>query len=194
MSPDPARPLIRALVAGIRPHDEREAADRRWTLDWVDSGAPLFRVAKPATPPRHLVVYAVLVDERRASVLLVDHLKARAWLPPGGHVDPDEDPRRTVVREVEEELGIAAPFHPGLGRDPFFLTVTPTRGADPHTDVTLWFVLEGDQRVPVTPDLGEFAEVRWFGLEDGGGWAADRFDPEMSRFMAKLGKAGGQVA
>ncbi|WP_344494002.1 NUDIX hydrolase [Nonomuraea monospora] len=188
MRPGPER-LVRTLVEELSPHDDREAADRRWALEWVDSGAPLFRVAKPATPPHHLVVYAVLVDERRDAVLLVDHRKARAWLPPGGHVDPGEDPRRTVLREAEEELGLAARFHPALGREPFFLTVTRTRGADSHTDVTLWFVLEGDQRAAVTPDLREFAEVRWFGLGDGSRWEAERFDPEMSRFVAKLSAA-----
>ncbi|MFD0467089.1 NUDIX domain-containing protein [Nonomuraea thailandensis] len=143
---DESRELVRALVEEMTPHDGREAADLKWTLDWVDSGAPLFRVAKPATPPCHLVAYAALVDRGRASVMLVDHLKARAWLPPGGHVDPGEDPRRTVLREVEEELGIAGRFHPVLGSAPFFLTVTRTRGADAHTDVSLWFVLEGISR------------------------------------------------
>ncbi|GAA4968687.1 8-oxo-dGTP pyrophosphatase MutT (NUDIX family) [Nonomuraea thailandensis] len=189
---DESRELVRALVEEMTPHDGREAADLKWTLDWVDSGAPLFRVAKPATPPCHLVAYAALVDRGRASVMLVDHLKARAWLPPGGHVDPGEDPRRTVLREVEEELGIAGRFHPVLGSAPFFLTVTRTRGADAHTDVSLWFVLEGDQQAPITPDLAEFAEVRWFALGGGARWAPDRFDPEMSRFVAKL-EAGGFV-
>ncbi|MEV0824087.1 NUDIX hydrolase [Nonomuraea rubra] len=187
---DQSRALVRALVEGVSPHDAREAADRRWTLDWVDSGAPLFRVARPATPPRHLVVYAALVDRGRSSMMLVDHRKARAWLPPGGHVDPGEDPRRTVLREVEEELGLAGRFDPVLGSAPFFLTVTRTRGADPHTDVTLWFVLEGDERAPITPDLAEFAEVRWHALGDGARWASDAFDPEMSRFVAKLSAAG----
>jgi 8-oxo-dGTP pyrophosphatase MutT (NUDIX family) len=48
--------------------------------------------------------------------MLVDHIKAGCWLLPGGHVDDGEDPRVTVVREAEEELAIAARFHPGLGK------------------------------------------------------------------------------
>jgi hypothetical protein len=47
---DQPRSVIRALVEGVSPHDAREARDRQWMLDWVDSGAPLFRLAKPATP------------------------------------------------------------------------------------------------------------------------------------------------
>lgn len=30
------------------------------------------------------------------------------WLPPGGHVEPGEDPWQTVVRECREELHIDA--------------------------------------------------------------------------------------
>jgi 8-oxo-dGTP diphosphatase len=62
-----------------------------------------------------------LLDETARSVMLVDHAKARAWLMPGGHVDPDEDPRVTVVRELEEEPQIAPRFHARFGDAPFFL-------------------------------------------------------------------------
>ncbi|MGI5292672.1 NUDIX domain-containing protein [Nonomuraea polychroma] len=187
--PSEPRSLLRALVAGVAPHDAKEAADRQWMLDWVDSGAQLYRLAKPATPPQHLAVYAALVDEHRRSVMLVDHVKAKAWVMPGGHVDEGEDPRRTVVRELDEELRITPRFHPAFGSAPMFLTVTQTRGADSHTDVTLWFVFEGDQQVPITPDAAEFTDVRWFGLDDGTCWAAGQFDPGMARFMAKLSAA-----
>jgi 8-oxo-dGTP pyrophosphatase MutT (NUDIX family) len=59
-------------------------------------------------PPKHLVSYAVLIDPRDASVFLVDHILAGLALPPGGHVEPGEDPADTVRREAMEELGIQA--------------------------------------------------------------------------------------
>ena len=40
-------------------------------------------------------------------VLLVNHINAGLWLPPGGHVEPDEHPAQTASREALEELGIA---------------------------------------------------------------------------------------
>ncbi|MFI9591195.1 NUDIX domain-containing protein [Nonomuraea sp. NPDC052265] len=190
---DGPRSVVRDLVAGVSPYDDKEAADRTWMLDWVASGAQLFRLAKPATPPQHLAVYAALLDEESGSVMLVNHVKANAWLMPGGHVDDGEDPRRTIVRELDEELRISPPFHPRFGDDPFFLTVTQTRGAHSHTDVTMWFVFKGDQRTPITPDPAEFSDVRWFALETAG-WAADQFDPGMARFVAKLSNALDRVA
>lgn len=185
------RAVVRDLVTRVRPYDDQEAEDQRWMLEWINSGAPLFRLEKPATPPRHLAVYAALVDEGSRSVLLVDHAKARAWLMPGGHVDPDEDPRWTVVRELDEELRIAPPFHPATGSAPFFLTVTQTRGAYSHTDVTLWFVFQADRQVPVLPDPAEFSAVQWHEL-DRPGWAAEEFDPGMARFAAKLSQVLGR--
>lgn len=55
---DGIRPLICDLVAMVTPLDAREAEDRRYMLECAASGAPLFRVEKPAVPPRHLAVYS----------------------------------------------------------------------------------------------------------------------------------------
>jgi hypothetical protein len=63
-----------------------EADHRADALAWVRSDAPIWRTSKPATPPRHLVAYFVLVDASARSCLLVDHRLAQLWLPTGGTV------------------------------------------------------------------------------------------------------------
>jgi 8-oxo-dGTP diphosphatase len=55
---------------------------------------------------RHLTATGFLVHEGR--VLLHWHRKNRLWLPFGGHIEPNEDPVQTVLREIEEECGVAA--------------------------------------------------------------------------------------
>ena len=141
----------------------------------------------PDTPPKHLVVYFVPVDLGRRRLLLGDHRKSGLWLPPGGHVEDGEDPRLAVTRECREELGIAAEFDDDK---PLFLSVTPTRGANSHLDVDLWFVLRVTRPAArITPDPREFNGIRWFGLDEPRDWPADTFDPEMHRFAAKLGSA-----
>jgi 8-oxo-dGTP diphosphatase len=180
------REVVHNLVTGIEPYDDREAQDRVTTLEWVRSGAPLFRTAPPATPDRHLCVYFVLFDEARRSIFLVDHVKARLWLPPGGHVDPEEDPRDTAVREAAEELHIDGEFHPRFGDSPLFLTVTKTRGDYSHTDVTFWFVFDADQNVPIEADPREVNEARWFDVDDREQWVHGRYEPHMARFADKL--------
>lgn len=146
----------------------------------------VFRIARPATPDKHLCVYFALFDEARRSVLLVDHVKAGLWLFPGGHVDDGEDPRTTVLREAIEELQINGEFHLLFGDEPLFLTVAKTPGEHSHTDVSFWFVLAADQDMRIEADPREANQVRWFDLDDPAEWAHDWFDPHMARFRAKL--------
>lgn len=39
-------------------------------------------------------------------VLLINHKKLKKWLPPGGHLDPNETPPEAAKREAFEETGI----------------------------------------------------------------------------------------
>jgi 8-oxo-dGTP pyrophosphatase MutT (NUDIX family) len=180
------RALVSDLTAGVRPLDARETADQADILAWVASGRPLFRTQPPDVPPKHLVSYFVPVDEAGTSVLLGGHRKAGLWLPPGGHVEDGEDPRQTVLREAREELDIQATFHPLAGERPFFLTVTPTNEVSGHLDVSLWFLIAVGQGDELHPDPREYTQVRWFGLAEQRDWPGDTYDPEMSRFAAKL--------
>ena len=186
MAGNDVRSAIESLVRGVQPFDSREAADQADILDWVASGQPLFRTVGPDNPPKHLVVYFIPVDATQRCLLLGDHRKSGLWLPPGGHVEDGEDPRLAVTRECREELGIAAEFDDDK---PLFLSVTPTRGANSHLDVDLWFVLRVTRPARITPDPREFNGIRWFGLDEPRDWPADTYDPEMHRFAAKLGSA-----
>lgn len=189
MATDDARVIVRDRVAAVSPFDAKEAGDQEDILKWIASGAPLFRTERPAIPPRHLAVYAALVDEFNHSIMLVDHLKARLWLLPGGHVDESEDPRWSAEREVLEELGISPKFHEKFADQPFFLSVSRTKGAGSHTDVALWFIFRGDSAAEIRPDLSEFSEIRWFGFDGRTDWPDSRFDPQMNRFVRKLTSA-----
>lgn len=174
-----ARSELRRVVSAIVPVDAREEADVADTLAWINSGAPLWRTAKPATPPKHLVSYFLLVDGEH--VLLVDHINAELWLPAGGHVEPGEHPWATVRREAREELGIECGPEPG---QPLFLTVTQTVGRTAgHTDVSLWYVLRGDRSAVLSCDAGEFQSIAWFHKNR---VPTHRSDPHMARFLGKL--------
>jgi len=174
------RDRIAEIVAAIAPVDELEREHRDSTIEWIRSGALIFRTMKPDVPPIHLVSYFALVDDRRGKVLLVDHKLAGLWLPSGGHVEPGEDPRETVVRELAEELGLAADF---MQPDPLFITVTRTRKDGGHTDVSLWYLLRGDSTRVIEFDRGEFHGVRWFGFDE---IPLERSDPHMRRFVEKV--------
>lgn len=176
-----ARDRVLECVNSITPFDALEDQQILETIGWIQEGAPLFRIEKPAIPERHLVSYFVLFDEEAQKILLVDHIKAGLWLPSGGHVEVDEDPRQTVVRECQEELGDEADF---FQDDPLFLTITKTVGMTAgHTDVSLWYVLRGDHRKSYAYDACEFKEIRWFDFDQ---IPLDKADPHLSRFLEKL--------
>ena len=48
----------------------------------------------------------------RNYTLLLWHAKLRMWLPPGGHLEANEDPVQGVLREIEEESGLLAEIIP----------------------------------------------------------------------------------
>ena len=54
---------------------------------------------------KHFTASAIIIKEGK--VLLVYHKKLNVWLYPGGHVEENETPDETVVREVMEETGLS---------------------------------------------------------------------------------------
>jgi 8-oxo-dGTP pyrophosphatase MutT (NUDIX family) len=170
---------IRLEILTIDPFDELESLHIKDALAWVDSGADLFRTIKPATPPKHLVSYFAVTD--RDHILLVDHKNAGLWLPTGGHVEPNEHPRATVARELQEELGITAPH---AITPPLMITCTSTRGNTAgHMDVSFWYVIRSDRALKFEYDQGEFNSIRWFSFDE---IPYQRSDPNMDRFVQKL--------
>lgn len=171
---------VRSELLAITPYDATEHEHLCDALAWVDSGAQLCRISKPATPSKHLVAYFAVIDDDH--ILLVDHRNAQLWLPTGGHVEVGEHPRATVVRELQEELGLTTTAaHVG---PPRMVTVTETVGMTAgHTDVSLWYVVAGSRETQVTYDAGEFNQVSWFRFADA---PVHRTDPNLHRFLAKL--------
>ncbi|MGI9204560.1 MAG: NUDIX domain-containing protein [Woeseiaceae bacterium] len=173
------RAEIRKEVELIQPLDALEKESKLDVLAWIDSGAEVCRLEKPATPPMHLISYFAVVDGDY--VLLVDHINAELWLPTGGHVEPGEHPRDTALREAKEELSIEAEF---LKEGPVFVSITETVGKTAgHTDVSLWYVLGGNRNAQLDFDDSEFHQVRWFHKND---VPLDRTDKHMPRFLQKL--------
>lgn len=96
-------------------------------------------------------------------------------------VEPNEHPKDTVKREIVEELGTEASF---MMETPLFLTVTKTVGQTAgHTDISLWYVLEGSSSVSYAFNIEEFARIRWFYPAE---IPYNQSDPHMKRCIEKL--------
>ena len=53
---------------------------------------------------RHFTSTGFVINNN--SLLLHWHSKVQSWLPPGGHIEPNEDPVQALKREVLEESGL----------------------------------------------------------------------------------------
>ena len=77
---------------------------------------------------RHFTSTGFVVHD--GHVLLHWHPKVKAWLPPGGHIEENEDPVQAVLREVQEETGLEVEVVPtGSGLDLDY----PTEVHPPYT-------------------------------------------------------------
>lgn len=57
---------------------------------------------------RQFTATVYIIDNQR--VLLINHKKLNKWLPPGGHLDPNEIPPDGAKREAFEETGLEIEF------------------------------------------------------------------------------------
>ncbi|SRR6266540_68479 len=180
------RTQIQNDIKLIKPLDSLEKNHIADALAWIDSGLNIFRIEKPDKPPKHLVSYFVLIDPEHKSLLLGHHIKAQLWLPTGGHVELNEHPKNTVIRESEEELRKQAVFLEDNDR-PFFITVTQTVGLTAgHTDVSLWYLLKGSTHDTLDFERREFTKVKWFTFDEILGSQSAILDQHMHRFTKKL--------
>ena len=71
---------------------------------------------------RHFTVSGFVSYRGRTALHL--HPRLGIWLPPGGHIEADEDPVQAVLREVMEECGLAVEILPA---GPRFLAEPPAQ-------------------------------------------------------------------
>lgn len=120
---------------------------------------------------RDFTVVTFVVNEDRLLLLL--HRKLGMWLPPGGHIEPDELPDAAAVREVREEAGVlvrlvpepadAVPGPRPLAR-PEGIQLERISPGHEHIDLIYFAVPIGD--ATVTGNEAEGAYAGWYGLGD----------------------------
>lgn len=114
---------------------------------------------------RHFTATGFVVRDGRT--LLHWHKRHQQWMPPGGHVEPDEDPVQAVLREVAEETGLLAeviatapafPFsRPGQLQPPYTILIEDIpEPEEPHQHIDLIYFCRTLNSADHDPALGDF--------------------------------------
>lgn len=88
---------------------------------WNDIHGHLSQLKAPwdsQATPAHLTVSAAILDMSESQLLLRFHKKVGLWIQPGGHLEGPELLFDACMREVQEETGFAAEWHPLLLTEP----------------------------------------------------------------------------
>jgi 8-oxo-dGTP diphosphatase len=188
------RKKIADLIGQAKPYDQIEKGHINDTLDWIESGAEIFKIKSPNVPPKHLVSYCIVIDPKEKRILLLGHQKALLLLPSGGHLDKNEMPIETAKRELVEELGMEPrPLFENSGI-PFFVSQITTVGLTAgHIDVDLWYIFEGDSNEPINDQSEEFTRefngYKWLSFDEILSMPIGNFDMNMHRFVEKMKEA-----
>jgi 8-oxo-dGTP diphosphatase len=129
-------------------------------------------------PPIDVVAAVIRREDGRLLITqrLADDTLGGYWEFPGGKVDPGEELRAALVRELREEIGVEAE----IGAEIHHIT-----HAYPDRDVRLYFyevrIVSGE------PRLIEVADLRWVTLDE----LMDYQFPEADRPLLEQLRAGG---
>jgi 8-oxo-dGTP pyrophosphatase MutT (NUDIX family) len=148
---------LRADIGDLVEIDARTGASKRRCLAELDR---LDRPFDQHADPVHFTASAALVGPR--GIVLHRHKRLGVWLLPGGHIDDDEPPWETALREAGEETGVRA-MHPG--GTPLLFHIDVLYAAKGHTHLDLRYLLTA-QDEDCAPAPGESQHCRWFHWEE----------------------------
>ena len=113
---------------------------------------------------RHFTATAFVV--REGATLLHWHRKLQQWMPPGGHMLPNEDPATGALREVREETGLEAELlsltpkfafdYPQQLPAPYTILIEKSAGdAEPHEHIDLIYFCRVGEDQTATPAVAD---------------------------------------
>lgn len=129
---------------------------------------------------KHFVATGYTVNKNRTKMLLMWHNKLKKWSCPGGHIEPDETPDQTVLRETFEETGVSVKIVDDADHNletenvannaqlptPYavlyeLIPETKKEGAM-HIHVDFIYMCETDDTELISAQAAETEEVKWF--------------------------------
>lgn len=109
-------------------------------------------------------------------ILLVHHKKLQKWLPPGGHIELNQDPQEALFAELQEETGITKEQLEIIGNKPtisspgtkflyapIFLDIHDI--SETHKHIGMTYILKSKTDT-IQLSHREHNQIRWFSMTD----------------------------
>lgn len=132
---------------------------------------------EPANLTKHFVATGFVMNLDHSKMLMVHHKKLNKWAAPGGHVEADETPAETALREIREETGVKAfildrqnaELCPKTGTEsqlemPYVMLseYVPEHGVvKAHVHLDFVFLCEADENDQISQQKAEVHDVKW---------------------------------
>jgi 8-oxo-dGTP pyrophosphatase MutT (NUDIX family) len=114
----------------------------------------------------HICSFFLPYHQSSNSVYLCDHIKAKDWIPPGGHIEPGETPLDAAIREMREELS----FTPRIEQlEAWNLSVKPINRPEANclTHFDVWYLVKMDEKSEFEYDPREYHDAAWLTVQEG---------------------------
>ena len=123
---------------------------------------------------RHFCASAFIIDPYTKKILLIKHKRNGKWTQPGGHMEGNETPEETALREVYEETGLRVRL---LGErfpreDDFIrpLGIQKNRktleDGEMHMHIDIIYAAVPNDDNDVKLNVEESDDIRWFSREE----------------------------
>ena len=119
---------------------------------------------------RHFCASAFIIDPYTKKILLVKHKKNKRWTQPGGHMEENETPEETALREAYEETGLRVrllgerfPREEDFIR-PLGIQCNRHSTGDTHIDIIYAAVPNDDTKEQL--NVEESDDIGWFSREE----------------------------
>jgi len=122
------------------------------------------KILRSQNTPDHFCVFFLPYDKKEQLIYLGHHIKANDWIPPGGHIEENENPLDTVKREMSEELSFKITNETV---ELFDITIKPIETPRPDCikHWNLWYLVYMD-KIDFAFDKGEFYTAKWVSLQE----------------------------
>ena len=158
---------MREMISLYKPIGDQEIQDQKVILQYIDQFP---NILTRDNVYAHMTSSSWILNPSKTKTLMIFHNIYNSWAWTGGHSDGDPNLLKVSFKEAEEETGTKMKI---LNKEIISLDIVPVWGhfkhgkwVSTHQHLNTTFLLEADDREPLTIKPDENSGVQWVPLEE----------------------------